>query len=698
MQYKIVSDLPGRLRLRLGLRGLEEEESRGITYALMRCEGVRRAETHASNGSVLIVFEPSCKDQVLALVGGLSVLDLPRAEVGVEPFANQVELAGENNAFTVRVARHVALHYARKLLLPAPLRTAWILVQSVGFVVRGLRELFSGRLTVEVLDATAIVASILRASYDDAGAVMFLLGLSNILEEHVRSRAQIALKEGLITRPATVWAVRDGQDVQVAMSEVRRGMVLRMGMGSVLPVDGRVVGGEGSLDEASLTGESRLVHKEEGSTVYAGTALEEGSLLVEVTAEPGHSRIDGIASLVEQNSGLKADVQGKAERLADSLVPVNLAAFALILAVTRNLQKAMVVLMVDYSCAIKLTTPVAVMSAMGEASRRNIVVKGGRYLEALAVADTIVFDKTGTLTNAEPRVVAVIPFDETDEDTVLRYAACVEEHFPHSVARAIIREAAERGLDHVDELHAEVEYVVAHGISTRVGSDRLIIGSAHFVFEDEGVAMPEGLQDRVREAAPMASVVYMACDGILVGAICINDPLRQEAGEVLGSLRDLGIRRMVMLTGDAPQAAAYVARELDLDDYRAQVLPEDKSSYVDELKRRGHTVVMVGDGINDSPALAAADVSVALSDASDIARAVADVAVMDNSLQSLVTMRVLSQRLMRRIRNDYNFIVGFNTGVIVLGVAGLLSVTTAAYLHNGTTLVTVALNTRRLLD
>ncbi len=697
MQYKIVSDIPGRLRLRLGLRSLEEDEARGITYALMRMEGVRRAEAHAANGSVLVVFDPVCRQGVLDSIAGLNVLSLPREEPGIEPFANQVELSLENNAFATHVVRHVFFHYARRLLLPLPLRTAWVIFQSVGYVYRGLKELFSGKLTVEVLDATAIVASILRASYDDAGAVMFLLGLSNILEEHVQSRAHIALKEGLITRPETVWAVRDGQDVQISMSEVREGMILRLGMGSVLPVDGTVVSGEGSLDEASLTGESRLVHKETGSTVYAGTTLEEGSLLVRVTHEPGNSRIDGIADLVEQTSSLKADVQGKAEHLADSLVPMNLLTFAAIMAITRNPAKAMVVLMVDYSCAIKLTTPVAVMSAMGEAADRNIAVKGGKYLEALAEADTIVFDKTGTLTNAEPRVVAIIPFEESDEDTVLRYAACVEEHFPHSVARAIIKEADRRGLDHTEEVHAEVEYVVAHGISTIVGADKLVIGSYHFIFEDEGIAVPPQMKETIHEIAPMASVVYMACDGLLVGAICIDDPLRNEAKEVLGNLRELGISNMVMLTGDSPQAAGYVAQELTLDDYKAQVLPEDKSSYVDELKRQGHTVIMVGDGINDSPALAASDVSVALSDASDIARAVADVAVMDNSLESLVTMRVLSQRLMHRIKRDYNFIVGFNTGLIVLGVAGVLSVTTAAYLHNGTTLATVALNTRKLL-
>lgn len=697
MLYTIVSDIPGRLRLRCPVGTLDDNETRGISHTLMRLEGVRQAEAHAANASVLIVFEPSCRQRVLDAVDMLDVLALPREGAGVESFAGQVELAAERNRFVLRVVGHVASRYARRWLLPMPLHVAWVILKGLCYVANGLRYVAEGRLTVEVLDAMAIGASLVRGRYWDADAVMFLLGLSNILEGHVQSRAHLALREGLITRPQTVWAIIDGQDTQVSMSKVREGMLLRVGMGSVLPVDATVIAGEGSLDEASLTGESHLVHKDVGSTVYAGTALEEGELTVRVTAAPGEARIDSIATLVEQSASLKAGVQGKAERLADSLVPLNLLAFFAIMALTRNVEKAMIVLMVDYSCAIKLSTPVAVMSAMGEASDLSVVVKGGKYLEAFAAADTVVFDKTGTLTHASPQVEKVLAFGAIDEDDVLRYAACIEEHFPHSMARAIVREARRRQLSHERELHAKVHYVVAHGISTYVGSDRMIIGSAHFVFEDEGVEKPDDLDARIAREAPSSSVVYLAREGRLVGAICIADPLRDEAREVISRLRDLGVRRMIMLTGDSKAAAAHVADELELDDYHAQVLPEDKSSHVDALKAQGHTVIMVGDGINDSPALASADVSVALSDASDIARAVADVAVMDNSLESLVTMRVLAQRLMRRISWDYRFIVGFNSLLIAGGVVGLVPVTTAAYLHNGTTLSVVGLNTRRLL-
>ena len=517
------------------------------------------------------------------------------------------------------------------------------------------------------------------------------------LERHVQRRVRIALAENLITRAETVWAVIDGEDVSIPMSQVVAGQVLHLGAGQALPVDGEVVEGTGELNEASMTGEPHLVRKEPGSTVYAGTALESGDLRVRVTAPPGKSRIDAIASMVEESSSLKASVQSNAERLADSLVPVSFAAFFGILAITRSLATAMAVLVVDYSCAVRVSTPLCVMSAMGEASKRNMVVKGGKYLEALAKADTVVFDKTGTLTVAAPAVAKVIPFGAMTEDDVLRYAACIEEHFPHSVARAIVEESRRRGLDHERELHAKVEYVVAHGIKTEVDGHIACIGSQHFVFEDEGVAKPRGMATRLRREAGTSSVVFLALDGVLEGAICIEDPLRPEAKRVLGELRQLGIERVVMLTGDSEQCARAVARKLGVDEYHAQVLPGDKSDYVTRLREEGHTVVMVGDGINDSPALAAADVSVALSDASDIARAVADVAMLEAHLDDLVTVRQLAQLLMKRIKGDYRLIVGVNTTLIVLGVAGVLSLTAASTLHNLTTLGIAVANTRSYL-
>ena len=699
MHFSLVSELPGRLRLRCGRMLFTEAEARGVSYALMTLDGVRAAEVHAANGSVLVTYDPTtaARDAALDAVRSLDPLHLPSAEPGMDPAQTALEISLENNRFATEVTKLVLRRAVRWALLPAPVKMALGVYYGAKIILKGLRFLVRGQITVEVLDATAIAAALARGSFSEASTIAFLLQLSGLMEEHVQSRAHLALRDGMVVRAETVWQVVDGQDVKIATSEVAEGMVLHLGAGSVLPVDGTVVAGTGEIDESSMTGEAALVRKEEGSTVYAGTALKDGDLQVRVTAAPGAARIDSIVDLVERSSELKASAQSKAERLADAIVPYSFLAFFGILAVTRNLTKAMAVLMVDYSCAIKLSTPIAVMSAMDEAARANAVVRGGKYLEALAAADTVVFDKTGTLTHAAPAVEKILSFGPATEDEILRLAACIEEHFPHSMARAIVAEAERRELVHASELHAEVRYVVAHGIATTVAGHDMSIGSAHFLFEDEGVAKPEGLDELIAREAPAASVVFLAREKVLVGAICISDPPREEARSVLSRLRSLGLTNLVMLTGDAESCAAHVASELGLDGYHAQVLPEDKSAYVERMREQGHTVIMVGDGINDSPALAAADVSVALSDASDIARAVADVAVLDSSLESLVTLRLLSQRLMARIHRDYRFIVGFNSALIALGVAGAISLTTAAYLHNASTLAIAARNTRPLL-
>lgn len=692
MRYRIVSDIPGRLRLRCGRGLFSDEEARGVAHALMAIEGVRSAEVHIANGSILVTGSPGARDAVLAAIDELSVLSLPRsADEG------ELSMATADNDFALRVGHLVAHRLLRRLLVPLPVRRVLVVLRAIPRIWEGLRRLVSGELTVEVLDATAIIASLLRGAFADASTVIFLLRLSDILQEHIQRRARIALAEGLITRAETVWRVVDGCDVEVSLADVCAGQILHIRSGQVLPVDGVIVIGEGELNEASMTGESRPVHKDEGLTVYAGTALEDGDLQVRVTAPPGRARIDQIVTMVESSSELKAASQSRAERLADALVPWSFVAFFGVMAFTRNTMRAMAVLMVDYSCAIKISTPVAVMSAMKEAADRHVVVKGGKYLEALAAADTVVFDKTGTLTVAEPRVKRVLTCADMDEDTLLRYAACIEEHYPHSVARAIVRAARERGLRHERELHAEVHYVVAHGISTTIDGQAALIGSAHFVFEDEGVPRDEGLFERlVREEAD-SSHIYVSMGGRLLGAICVSDPLRPEAIEVISQLRRLGIRDIVMLTGDSKHCAAAVATELGIEHYHAQVLPEDKSGFVQRLRDEGHVVAMVGDGINDSPALAVADVSVALADASDIARAVADVSVRSASLKSLVELRVLSQRLMRRIHHKYDFIVTFNSALIALGVAQLITLTTAAYLHNASTLAVAAHNVTPLL-
>ncbi len=698
MRFSIVSEIPGRLRLRCGRGLLTEEEARGVSYALMRVEGVRFAEVHAANGSILLLLDGSARERALDAVRALDVLHLPSApEAGLSPQENELEMALENNRFQTRVVKLVLGRLATTVLLPAPLGTAVVAVRAARLILKGLGCLLRGRVVVEVLDAAALAAALYRGSFSEAGTIAFLLGLSDEMERHVSARSRLALRDGLVVRAESVWQVVDGHDVRIATEDVREGMVLHLGAGSVLPVDGTVVGGTGEVDESSMTGEAALVRKEPGSSVYAGTALEEGDLRVSVTARPGASRIDEIAHLVEESSDLKASVQGRAERLADAIVPYSFLAFFGILAVTRNLTRAMAVLMVDYSCAIKLSTPLAVMSAMDEAARHGVVVRGGKYLEAIAKADTVVFDKTGTLTCAEPRVERVISLDGTNPDDILRLAACIEEHFPHSMARAIVAEAGRRGLVHEDELHAEVRYVVAHGISTRVAGEDVLVGSAHFLFEDEAVERPEGLDELIEREAPASSVVYVARGRRLVGAVCVSDPPRPEVASVLRRLRAQGLDNLVMLTGDAESCARHVAEELGIGTWHAQVLPEEKSAHVERLRREGHVVMMVGDGINDSPSLAAADVSVAMGDASDIARAVADVVVLEPSLAPLVTARELSVRLMRRIGDDYRFIVAFNSLLIALGIGGAISLTTAAYLHNLSTLAVAARNTRPLL-
>lgn len=695
MEYAIVRQAPGRIRLRLQAGWLSDDEARGIELQLMGVAGVREVQVHPANGSLLALLANDARQELLRRVTALDVLHLPRAEVSADDVDLSLRL--EDDRFALGAGTHVAWTVLRRVLLPAPLRAAWACWRALAYVGDGLRHLLSGHLTVEVLDATAIGASLLHGTFGEADTIMFLLRLSDIMQEHVSRRTRLSLEQGLVARAETLWRVTDGADEEVDAALVRRGDLLRFRTGMVLEVDGTVVSGEAEVNEASMTGEATLVHKGVGSSVFSGTALEDGELVIEVTAPPGAARVDAIAQMVERSAGLKAASQGRAERLADGLVPVAFASFLGILIATRNIEKALAVLMVDYSCAIRLSTPIAVMSAMREAAAEGVVFKGGKYLEALAMADTVVFDKTGTLTEAAPRLVAVVPAGGSNEAEVLRLAACIEEHYPHSVARAIVEGAALRGLSHERELHAEVHYIVAHGIAAKVDDGEAVIGSAHFVFEDEGVPCPVGFDELAEQMAPGAGRVYLARNGELVGALCINDPLRPDVANTLQHLRDLGISQLVMLTGDSEHAAGAVARKVGLDAYHAQVLPEDKASYVEDLEARGHRTVMVGDGINDSPALAAASVSVALADASDIARTVADVSIRDASLERLVLARDLSMRIQHRIAARYRLIVGFNTLLIVLGVMSVIPLTTAATLHNLSTVGIAASNTRPLL-
>ncbi len=695
MLFSVRSRIPGRVRLML-LHPFDADEAHGMEAALLNHDFVRRVEAHVANGSLLVAFDSGYEEAVLAEVAALDALRLPRAHPNAAEL-HELSLVAEDNRFALEISTILAWRVLRRLLLPLPLRTAWIIVKSLRFVANGLRCLLLRGLTVEVLDATAIVASLLRGTYDEADVIMLLLDLSEAMEQHVSSRARLALEQGLVAHDNQVIRLVDGQECSVPLSDVVEGDLVCVRSGMVIPVDGVVEQGEGEADEATMTGEARLVHKSPGASAFAGTALVDGDLALRCTMPPGKARIDAIAQMVEQASRVKGVSESRAERLADSLVPGAFIAFLGILAITRNVEKALAVLMVDYSCAIKISTPIAVMSAMREAAAHGIIVKGGRYLEELAAAETVVFDKTGTLTEANPRLVAVVAADGESKDDVLRLAACVEEHYPHSVARAIVEGARERGLSHERELHAEVRYVVAHGIAAEVDGMHSVIGSAHFVFEDEGVPMPEGFAGRVAEEGPGAGVVYLARGGKLLGALCVSDPVRPDAARVVSQLRTRGVREVAMLTGDGPAAASRVARELGLTAFFAQVLPEDKAAYVERIQATGGTVVMVGDGINDSPALAVADVSVALADASDIAQAVADVTVRDADLQKLVLARDLSERLMRRIAQRYRLIVGLNTTLIALGVANLIPLTTAATLHNLSTVAIATSNTRPLL-
>lgn len=697
MRYRIIADLPGYLRVRYGARAFSDEEGYGIAEELRRASGVTEVRTATANGSVLVRYDErdaGCRDRVLATLGSFQRNRLPKAA----PSDNQAKYEADTK-FIGDLSIKVAAYALRRVVLPAPLRAAWTVARSLRFIRAGLHHLIGKKeLTVEVLDATAIAAAIFQGMYSSAGSVMLLLDISELLEEYTHARSRVALEQSLALNIQSVWLVSEDADIQVSLDDVRAGDRVRVRAGSMIPVDGEVIEGEAAVNESSMTGESRLVVKSAGKSVFAGTVVDDGSIVVEARQVGGQTRIENIVRMVEDSERLKAGVQSKAEHLADAIVPFSFLAFLAVLAFTRNTTKALSVLMVDYSCAIKLSTPVAVMSALREAAERGIVVKGGRYLETMAEADTIVFDKTGTLTTAHPAVESVMSFGDKSESDILRLAACLEEHFPHSMARAVVDEARRRGLVHENEPHAEVKYLVAHGISSNIDGKEVVLGSPHYVFEDEGVPATPDCERRIAAEAPGCSVIYLAIDGKLEGAIAIADPVREEAAAAIAGLRDAGFTEIIMLTGDGRDAAEATARKLGIDEFRSQVLPEDKAQIVAEYQAQGRTVVMIGDGINDSPALATADCSVAMLDASDIAREVADVTLLDSSLDEILTLRRLSSALMRRIERNYRFIVAFNTALLACGVAGMLQPTASALLHNGSTAITTACNMRRLLQ
>ena len=611
-----------------------------------------------------------------------------------------VESSGRelNKEYQEKLISKVIYHFGRKWFLPAPIRNAYTAVVSVKYIWKGIRTLAKGKIEVPVLDATAIGVSMLRGDYGTASSVMFLLGVGELLEEWTHKKSVGDLARSMSLNVGKVWLKKDGQEILVPSEKIVSGDEIVVHMGNLVPFDGEVSDGEGMVNQASLTGESVPVRRTLGSVVYAGTVLEEGELTILVKQTGGSSRYEKITAMIEESEKLKSGLESKAEHLADRLVPYSLGGTALTYLLTRNATKALSILMVDFSCALKLAMPISVLSAIREANQHKITVKGGKFLEAVADADTIVFDKTGTLTKAQPTVAEVVSFSETkNPDELLRIAACLEEHFPHSMAKAVVDAAREKHLDH-EEMHSKVEYIVAHGISTTIEGKKAVIGSYHFVFEDENSVIPKGMEKKFSRLPAEYSHLYLAIEGVLAAVICIEDPLRPEAAEIVRQLKKAGLKKIVMMTGDSERTAKAIAKKVGVDEYYAEVLPEDKANFVEKEKAEGRKVIMIGDGINDSPALSAADVGIAISEGAEIAREIADITVAADDLAEILVLRMLSNRLMKRIHKNYRFIVTFNAGLILLGVGGILQPTTSALLHNTSTLYIGLKSMGNLLD
>ena len=679
MRATIVHESRGRMRLRLRQKTMTLRQADLLETWLKTQPWTKEAVVHERTGCVIVTYTGG-RETVLAALGGFTWAG---AESSVTlPGHSTREL---NREFQEKLVGKVLMKGAAALFLPAPLRIARVVWHMVPFLHKGLRCLGRRKIKVELLDALSIGISVGRRDFGTAGMVMFLLEIGELLEDWTRKKSVADLAESLSLHVDRVWLKTEAGEVLTPIGQVQPGDRVVVRAGGVIPLDSVVAEGEVTVNQASLTGESVPVAKRPGGAVYAGTVVEEGECVLEVKQASGQGRYDQIVEMIQRSEQMKSAAEAKASGLADKLVPYTFAGSLLSLALTRNVTRALSVLMVDFSCALKLAMPLAVLSAMREAGREHITVKGGKFLEAVAKADTIVFDKTGTLTHACPRVAKVIPFHGKDETEMLRLAACLEEHFPHSMANAVVEEARRRGLNH-EERHAKVEYLVAHGIASSVDGEQVRIGSAHFIFEDEMVTIPEGEQAKFDTLPPEYSQLYLAIDGVLSAVICISDPLREEAKDVLSALRGLGVKNAVMLTGDSPRTAAAIAEQLGVDDFRAGVLPSDKADYVAALRREGHTVLMVGDGINDSPALSEADAGIAISDGAAIAREIADITIAADSLWELARLRQLAMALMHRIQNNYRFVIGFNGALIGLGVLGLLPPATSAMLHNLSTL------------
>jgi heavy metal translocating P-type ATPase len=691
MKFVIKHEIRGRIRVHLIGKAMSFAQADTLQYQFEQMKDVTAVKVQERTMDVTICYIGSRKHIITAL-GQFSYDKVEVPEVYLKNSGREM-----NRFYWDKLVDQTVVHFVNKIFLPAPLRAGIVTVRSVKYIVQGVKTLAKRKIEVPVLDATAISVSLIRGDYKTAGAVMFLLSMGEILEEWTHKKSVGDLARSLSLNIDKVWLVTDDTEVQVSAAQIKEGDRIRVHMGAVIPFDGIVMEGEALVNQASLTGESLPVRKAAESPVYAGTVVEEGEITLLVKESTGSSKYEKIMTMIEDSEKLKSSLEGKAEHLADRLVPYTFLGTGLTLALTRNTVKALSVLMVDFSCALKLAMPLSVLSAIRESSAHDITVKGGKFLEAVAEADTIVFDKTGTLTKAQPTVVEVIPFDDRSPDELLRIAACLEEHFPHSMATAVVVEAMKRGLVH-EELHTKVEYIVAHGISSTINDKKIIIGSHHFVFEDEGAVVPEDKKEQFEQLPEQYSHLYMAMDGKLVAVICIEDPLRVETAEVIRELKHLGIHKVVMMTGDSDRIAANIAQKAGVDAYYSEVLPEDKANFVEQEKKAGHKVIMVGDGINDSPALSAADVGIAISDGAEIAREIADVTIAADDLREIITLKKISNALMKRIDRNYKVIVGFNTALILFGVGGVLQPTMSALLHNTSTILISLKSMENLLE
>ena len=691
MKFVIKHEIKGRIRIHILQSRMTFEQADTLEYYLSNNKLVTSVKVRERLQDATISYIGSRED-IIKLLTSFKYNNVEVPEVYLQNSGREL-----NREYWDKLVNKVFLYGANKIFLPNPIRECITLTKSVKYLWNGVRTLASRKIEVPVLDATAIGVSIARNNMNTAGSIMFLLGIGEILEEWTHKKSVDDLARSMSLNVGKVWLCQGEQDILVSTSDVKAGDIVRVHMGKIIPFDGTVVSGEAMVNQASLTGESIPVQKNAEGIVYAGTVLEEGELVIRVDQTNGSSRYEKIVTMIEESEKLKTSMESKASHLADKLVPYTLLGTGLTYALTRNATKALSVLMVDFSCALKLAMPISVLSAIREASLHNITVKGGKYLEAMAEADTIVFDKTGTLTKANPTVVDVVSFNGQDSDELLRIAACLEEHFPHSMAKAVVDAAAEKNLEH-EEVHSEVEYIVAHGISSMIDGQKVVIGSHHFVFEDEKCTVDPEKMGTFNSLPPEYSHLYMAINNRLAAVICIEDPLREEAAAVIKSLKMAGIGKVVMMTGDSDRTAKAIAKKAGIDEYYSEVLPEDKANFVEKEKAKGRKVIMIGDGINDSPALSAADIGISISDGAEIAREIADVTIGADNLYEIVTLKALSNSLVKRIDKNYRFIVSFNAGLIVLGVTGIIPPTMSALLHNGSTLAIGMKSMENLLD